>query len=147
MATAPGARGSSKPTDWGPPAGCPPIAIDQRVLHTAGAQQLDDPVSDVALPDAVQRGAHSRPSEPEPRRIDLQRFVAHAGDGFPVRTVETPLRRRLDPNQRLGSAISGGSGKSRPITKTVVPAVLTAKSRTSKTRRSVSSASPARATT
>src|SRR6185437_3469296 len=38
--------------------------------------------SDVALADPVQRDAHSRSSEPKPFRIDLQRFVAHARDGF-----------------------------------------------------------------
>lgn len=50
-------------------------------------------------------------------------------------------------DQRLSCVLFGGNAKFRPITKTLVLSALTVKSWTSKTRRSVSAARPARATT
>ena len=47
-------------------------------------------------------------------RIYLSSSQPCATRGCPVRAVETPLGRGLDSDQRLGSALSGGSAKSRP---------------------------------
>ena len=47
-------------------------------------------------------------------RIYLSSSQPCATRGCPVRAVETPLGRGLDADQRLGSALSGGSAKSRP---------------------------------
>ena len=79
--------------------------VDEGVLYAAGAEQLDDPVRDVSLPDAVQSDAHSRPSEAEPLRIDLQRFVANPRDGFGDSVGRRAVRGGVGPREMPGVEI------------------------------------------
>jgi hypothetical protein len=78
------------------PADHPGLAhVDQRVLHAPGGEQLDDPVGNVSLPDAVQRDAHAWPGEFEP---SPERLMTDAGDGF----GDGPRRRAVGGSGGLG---------------------------------------------
>ena len=79
--------------------------VDEGVLHAAGAQQFDDAVGDVSLTDAVQSDAHSRPSEPEPLRVDLQSFVANPRDGFGDSVGRRAVRGGVGPGEMVGVEI------------------------------------------
>lgn len=54
--------------------------IDQTPFDAAGAQQIHDPISDVALRDTVQRQAHAGPGENDPVAIEDEVLVAHTAE-------------------------------------------------------------------
>ena len=52
--------------------------IHQRVLHTAGMQQIHDAISDVALANAIECNGHAGPSEGDAIGCKLERSLADA---------------------------------------------------------------------